>query len=218
MAFAICGGTDFRASRWPVTRICPRCRKPRCERWRISSASNRSPVRRAPCTGSDIGSGTMIDRCARLLIASSKPTWTSTRASSLTPRRHAAAACFRMVYHPPLGQLAATAVASLPRAGAPVQRRVFDLGLDVAFLVCLAFARCRIVRGSIPTGIGSTTAQADCRGRTASGGRAPTPFCSAGVLHEIISRGRNWRPRQILFDCANLQSSYPGQGRISQSQ
>jgi hypothetical protein len=36
------------------------CRKPRCERWRASSTSNRSPVRRALCTGSDIGRKRMI--------------------------------------------------------------------------------------------------------------------------------------------------------------
>ncbi len=34
--------------------------------------------------------------------------------------------------------------------------------------------------GSIPRGIGSTAAQADCRGRTASGRRAPTPFVQRG--------------------------------------
>src|SRR5438105_15767898 len=29
MAFAICGGTGFRASRWPAIRICPECKKAR---------------------------------------------------------------------------------------------------------------------------------------------------------------------------------------------
>jgi hypothetical protein len=46
-----------------------------------------SPVRRAPYTGSDIGTRTMIVRCAQLSMLSSPRTPKSTRASSVKGRR-----------------------------------------------------------------------------------------------------------------------------------
>jgi hypothetical protein len=46
-------------------------------------------------TDSDIGTGTMLVRCAQLSMSSSPPTRTSTRASSVMPRRPAVAVLSR---------------------------------------------------------------------------------------------------------------------------
>ena len=78
-----------------------------CVRWRTLSASNRWPVRRALCTGSDTGRERMTVRCARLSTASSLPNRTSIRASSVTRRRLDVAACSRRLVQ-------AATTASLP--------------------------------------------------------------------------------------------------------